>query len=169
MNPTIAKLFKKETYILILVILSILSIPLFLMYISYLKTPNGMTFTYIPEESSDPYTYISKMRQGFDGNILYINRYTIDNNYPIPLKNYPTALFIFFTILGNICRIFSLNIIFFYHLSSLIFSCLLIYLTYKFINNFIHEYNWKITTLLLCFLSTGYGFITKIFFYLKIF
>ncbi len=162
---------------LILAIL-ISSLLIFPLLSSYLRTPEDFTFigfdTSMNFEDSvtdaDMFTYISKMRQGYEGNILYQNRYTIE-------ESGPTALFIFYTMLGNIARVLNLNLIFCYFLSLFLLNILLIMFIYRFCSLFIFsetekEQNkeisqkrikWKILVVILISASTGYSFFYKLF------
>lgn len=132
--------------------------------INYSNLPNDKSF--IPFDSSfneieiaqdsDLFTYISKMRQGYDGDLLYTNKYTLE-------QSYPTALFIFYTILGKISYILGLNLFIFYFLSAFIFSVILFIISKKFISLFFSEEKISLLNTIFLFFSMGLSFLYKIF------
>lgn len=63
----------------------------------------------------DANTYLSKMRQGWEGNWLFELTYS-------PEKNQLAFLFVFYLLLGHLCRIFHLDLVVGFHLARLLAS-----------------------------------------------
>ncbi len=162
--------FKKEnifqtnflyTFILAILIIGILMIPYI---ISYLRTPENYTFIGFDSSpnvagsvsDADLFSYIAKMRQGYEGNILYQNRYTIE-------ESSPTALFIFYTILGNLSRFFSVNLVLFYFIANYICDLILILGLGLFNSHFFKSKKWVLITIFMICFSTGYSFLYILF------
>lgn len=63
----------------------------------------------------DGNTYLSKMRQGWEGKWLFELTYS-------PEKNQPAFLFVFYLLLGHLCRIFHLDLVFGFHVARFLTS-----------------------------------------------
>lgn len=94
----------------------------------------------------DGFSYIAKMQQGFHGNWFFQLPYTFEFNGK-------ALLFLFYILLGHISRIFSLNLIFVFHLFRVIFAICLFFTLEKFVTLFFNQkdFFWKITFLTLLF------------------
>jgi len=68
----------------------------------------------------DGNTYLSKMRQGWEGKWLFELTYS-------PEKNQPAFLFVFYLFLGHVARIFHLNLVVTYHLARFLASLAVIH------------------------------------------
>lgn len=68
----------------------------------------------------DGNTYLSKMRQGLEGNWLFDLTYS-------PEKGQPAFLFVFYLFLGHVGRLFHLNLVLTYHLARLLASLAVIF------------------------------------------
>ena len=94
----------------------------------------------------DGFSYLAKMQQGFQGNWYFQLPFTSEFNGN-------ALLFLFYILLGHITRIFSLNIVFVFHLFRVIFAICLFFSLDKFVSLFFQQkdFFWKITFLTLLF------------------
>lgn len=74
--------------------------------------PRGFVFSSFVYVYDDCFTYLAKMRTGYEGRWLYSNLYTTE-------PHRPAALFEFYLALGHLCRLTGLGLTLMYHLARL--------------------------------------------------
>ncbi len=83
-------------------------------------TPDDKVFSGIIHTHADLFSYIAKMRQGFDGQWHYVNRYTTE-------PHRPSLLFFFYLFLGHVARWIHAPLIITYHLARVAAGIFLLY------------------------------------------
>ena len=130
--------------------LIILVLWIFLLIFPYLigvfQSNNELVFGGFLLNPIDGFSYLAKMEQGFQGNWFFQLPFTFEFNGN-------AILFLFYILLGHISRIFSLNIVFVFHLFRVIFAICLFFTLEKFVSLFFQQkdFFWKITFLTLLF------------------
>lgn len=114
--------------------------------IGFLKSDTSVVFGGFLLNPIDGFSYIAKIQQGFHGSWFFQLPYTAEFNGK-------AILFIFYILLGHIAQIFSLNLIFVFHLFRVLFAVLLFFTLDRFVTLFFdpRKFFWKITFLTLIF------------------
>jgi len=119
---------------------------------TWLDTPEGFWFSGFNTYFSpvDFNTYLASMRQGFNGNWLWQNRYTSETTSAYPF-------FIFYLLLGHFARLLHLSLPFVFHFSSFVLSTVFLLIVYSFIAHFLKEEKDRLYCFLLVSLGGGVG------------
>ncbi|MEK6645224.1 MAG: hypothetical protein AABY84_00905 [Candidatus Firestonebacteria bacterium] len=146
------KFFKNELLIAIVwsVFLSLITIIPY--YIASTYTPKNMCFMGFFEGSFDQNSYLGWIKQGVEGNILFKNLYTVQeqsNNFFHPL----------FYLMGKFIKLINSNVTDGYHIFRIITGFLLLLLIYYFIRIFIEEKNRRLYSFILITISSGFGWL----------
>jgi hypothetical protein len=99
----------------VLLIILFVSLTQFPYLYASLQSEQTLLFSGFLFNPLDGNTYLSKMRQGWDGKWLFELTYS-------PEKNQPAFLFVFYLFLGHVARLFHLNLVLTYHLARLFTS-----------------------------------------------
>lgn len=91
---------KAEKLVFVCLLFGLIYIP---MIIAAANMPEGYVFTGHFSGGSDYYTFLTKMKWGYDGHWLYENRYTPEPTQPVPI-------YFFYLLLGHIARILGLTL-----------------------------------------------------------
>lgn len=160
-----ANVQKKEKLLVILLSFIVPLISVSPNIFAYFRTSEGKVFsgTATIFSQTDVFTYFADMRQGFEGNWLWENRYTFEGSAE------KAPVFLLYIFLGHLARTLGFSIPFTYHLSAYVFGVALLLFSYKFLFYFILERKWRIFSFsLLCFSSVpialfeGLSFLTMI-------
>lgn len=126
-----------------------------------LQTPEGEYFTGLVSQElpqgrgvhTDNYTYLAKIRSGFQGQWLYSNRYTAEVHPPVPL-------FSFHLMLGQILRLFRLEPTAGLMLSSALFALLPLAPLWKLSGRFLPEPGWRSLAVFTALFGLGWSSFT---------
>ncbi len=119
---------------------------------AWLRTPEGYWFSGFNSYFSpvDVNTYLATMRQGFSGNWLWQNRYTVE-----AVSSY--SLYTSYLFLGHLARLGRLPLPFVFHLSSFVLSVIFLLVIYVLVTHFLEEKKLRYFCFFLIALGGGVG------------
>jgi len=126
---------------------------------AYILTPHGEVFSGLLSNPQDGNSYLAKMRQGFDGRWLFHLSYTAEEHSGAPL-------FLLHIILGKLAYVFSLDLVFAYHLARAAFGLLLLYSIHCLYVKFTADKTVRRSAFLLLAFGSGLSWLTSIWGYL---
>ena len=118
--------------------------------LNYLHTPAGYTYTGFMAGGDDYYTYLEKMREGWQGDWFFTNRYTVEGHRP-------AFIFGFYLLLGHIARWLGLPLWAGYHLSRLVLFPLALGAVWAFFGTQVRQAWQRRWALLLTFGLSSFG------------
>lgn len=125
--------------------------------IAWRISPDGTVFTGFLINPIDGFSYLAKMRQGFDGAWRFELSYTAD-------PGSGSFLFVFYLALGHLSRILDVPLIVAYHGSRLFLSTAFFALIYLFYNRLFEENSLRWGGFLLSLFGAGLGWLALIVF-----
>jgi hypothetical protein len=96
--------------------------------ILYFLTPHGYQYTFFTGGGDDFYTYLTKIKWGYEGHWLYNDRYTTEHTQSVPI-------YFFYILLGHIARIIHVTPAEILFVSNMVLSLVLMILLMKFLRN----------------------------------
>jgi len=114
---------RRTQYVYLLIFLVVMTLPYGLMY---LDSPVGYTFTGFLSLSEDDMTYLTKMRQGFEGSWLYRNPYT-----PEFSTEPGQPIFFLYLFLGQAARWLHVPLVTAFHVSRVVMGLLLAVVVFR--------------------------------------
>lgn len=139
-----------KTYFLSLLLLLIaISLSIFPDIYHQKIAPPGTTFPLIHNYPEDYFSYLSYMRQGYEGNWLISPRY---NSQAAPR----VLLFTFFSFLGHLSKLSNLSLPLTYFLSRIVFALLLYLLLFYLCTLIFSQKIYRLTSFALILFSTGF-------------
>lgn len=146
------RFLKIEKYLVLVLSLVVPLISISPNIFAYFNTPEGKVFsgTTTIFSQTDVFTYFANMRQGYEGNWLWQNRYNLLSD-----DTGKSPIYLPYIFLGHLAKIFNLSIPLTYHLSAYLFGVLLFLFSYKLISLFIKDVRWRI----FCFLMLCFSFV----------
>ncbi|MBT3241316.1 MAG: hypothetical protein HON98_03560 [Chloroflexi bacterium] len=145
----VSKREKVVLAIFIILLLMLITIPLIIASRSGGETNVFGGFLFNPLDS---HSYISKMRQGFQGSWTFKLAYTLE-----PADG--AFINIFYLFLGHIARWFSLPLVFTFHLFRLLFSALMFWVLFTFTAKIFSNKTWRWTAFVLASIGSGLGWL----------
>jgi hypothetical protein len=147
--------FMRKTVIPVTVIFLIgISLPYI---VGWLSSNNEVFFTGFIANPLDSFSYLAKMRQGYDGLWLFSLPFSSQRSTPV-------FLFEYYIFLGHVARWLGLSLIFVFHAARIINSFLMLLAVWIFLDQFVDEGLEKKTTIWsVVILGSGLGWIAAFF------
>jgi hypothetical protein len=125
--------------------------------VGWLSSNNEVFFTGFIANPLDSFSYLAKMRQGYDGSWLF--------SLPFSSQLFtPVFLFEYYLFLGHVARWLGLSLLFVFHATRIINSCLMLLAVWLFLDQFVEETLEKKTTIWsIVILGSGLGWIAAFF------
>jgi hypothetical protein len=123
----------------------------------YLTVPPASTFSGLVYNWQDNNTYLAKIRQGFRGDWVFTNPYSIEPGPPI------YALYINYLLLGHIARWHGLETILIFHLARLVNGAILLFTIYVFVARSFNAVLDRRFAFLVCTVGSGFGWLALLF------
>lgn len=103
----------------------------------------------------DALSYLAKMRAGLDGDWLYTNYYTTEDQQP-------ALLFTFYIVLGHLARLTGLSLIVVFHLARMTLSVILLLAVKRLLESFGLPSRARILAFAYIFLAAGFGWLVRL-------
>jgi hypothetical protein len=142
----------EELRLAILVAIVVLAIAFLPYALGYLLPAPGWEFSGVVMNFEDSHGYLAKMRQGAEGSLLYHIPFTSEEHEGAFVGG-------FFLVLGWICAITGLPVIWMWHLSRVFFGFLLLLAAYVFIAFLLEDRKQRLVAYLLASISAGFGWV----------
>lgn len=132
-----------------LLCLLLLAVALLPVVAGWLNTPAGHQYSGFLAGRDDYYTYLAKMRAGWEGDWLFSNRYSLEAHRPV-------FIFTFYLVAGHVCRWLGLPLWVGYHLSRAVLLPLALYACWRFIGTQVVSPAQRRQALVLGFFLSGF-------------
>lgn len=149
----------RERSFLVAVLLAFIALIVFPYCFAWLNASDGRVFSGFLQNPIDGFSYLAKMRQGYEGSWLFTLPYTANPGEGAPINLY-------YLFLGHAARTLQLPLILTFHLARVIGSILLGFSLYRFFKP-IFEKNWQLPFVLALFgsglgwLAISFGYFTS--------
>jgi hypothetical protein len=125
----------------------------------YLTTPPELTYSGLVYYWEDGNTYLAKIWQGFRGDWVFTNPYSIDPGPPI------YSLYINYLLLGHIAKWLGLETILIFHVARLVSGAVLLISIYVFVSRFFSTVLDRRLAFLVGSVGSGFGWLALLFGY----
>ncbi len=122
---------------------------------AHLASPPGRAFMGFFFLGDDANTYLAKMREGWDGQWLWTNRYTTESSPPV-------YFFIYWLALGKLAAVLHLPLLGMFHLARVAGAFLLLYAGWVFIEHFIEEPRARRFAIVFLAFGLGLGWVLQL-------
>ena len=122
---------------------------------AHLASPPGRVFMGFFFLGDDANTYLAKMREGWDGQWLWTNRYTTESSPPV-------YFFVYWLALGKLAAILHLPLLGMFHLARVAGAFLLLYAAWVFIEHFIEEPRARRFAIVFLAFGLGLGWVLQL-------
>jgi hypothetical protein len=143
---------REELRLAILIAIVVVAVAFLPYALGYLLPAPGWEFGGVVMNFEDAHGYLAKMLQGAEGHLLYQIPFTSEEHKGAFVGG-------FFLMLGWICAITGLPVIWMWHLSRVFFGFLLLVSTYVFIAFFLEDRRQRLVAYLLASISAGLGWV----------